>query len=48
MTEPTELSGIAEAARLLDDQTQQLTPVPAWLNEVGGTELPPNPPDPRK
>jgi hypothetical protein len=40
MTEPIDLAGMAEAARLLDDQTQQIMPVPAWLDESTGNELP--------
>lgn len=39
MTEPTDLPGIAEAARLLDDQTQQLMPVPVWLDGASENEL---------
>jgi len=39
MTEPIDVAGVAEAARLLDDQTQQLMPVPAWLN-ADGAETP--------
>lgn len=39
MTEPIDLPGIAEAARLLDDRTQQLMPVPAWLDETSEFEF---------
>lgn len=46
MTEPMDLPGMAEAARLLDDQTQQLTPVPVWLTDADETESPRNAPDP--
>lgn len=41
MTESIDLPGIAEAARLLDDQTQQLIAVPALLDdEEPGGDLP--------
>jgi len=30
------VSGVAEAARLLDDMTQQMIPVPPLLDEDGG------------
>ncbi|GLY70731.1 hypothetical protein [Amycolatopsis taiwanensis] len=43
MTEPIDLPGMAEAARLLDDQTQQLMPVPGWLDGGSENELPSNP-----
>jgi len=33
MTEPIDLPGLAEAARMLDEQTQQLTPVQALLDD---------------
>jgi hypothetical protein len=33
MTDRDESASLAEAARLLDDRTQQLTPVPALLDE---------------
>ncbi|UIJ59577.1 hypothetical protein LWP59_37085 [Amycolatopsis acidiphila] len=33
MTDRNETPGMADAARLLDDMTQQLTPVPAFLDE---------------
>lgn len=38
MKDQTEPSGVAEAARLLDDMTQQLIPVPAFLEEQTITE----------
>ncbi|GAA5161753.1 MULTISPECIES: hypothetical protein [Amycolatopsis] len=38
MTDRNDSPGIAEAARLLDDMTQQLTPVPAFLDEETITE----------
>ncbi|WP_166462926.1 hypothetical protein [Amycolatopsis acidicola] len=38
MTDRTEAPGVAEAARLLDDMTQQMTPVPALLDEHEVTE----------
>jgi hypothetical protein len=33
MTDRNDSPSVAEAARLLDDMTQQLTPVPAFLDE---------------
>lgn len=33
MTDRNETPGVADAARLLDDMTQQLIPVPAFLDE---------------
>ncbi|WP_160148870.1 hypothetical protein [Amycolatopsis alkalitolerans] len=38
MTDRNEIPGMADAARLLDDMTQQLTPVPAFLDEQVITE----------
>lgn len=38
MIDPRDTPGVAEAARLLDDVTQQLTPVPALLDEETRTE----------
>jgi hypothetical protein len=38
MTDRNETPGMAHAARLLDDMTQQLTPVPAFLDEQAITE----------
>jgi hypothetical protein len=44
MTDRNETSGVANAARLLDDMTQQLTPVPAFLDEQPITERIEHPP----
>ena len=38
MIDPRDTPGVAEAARLLDDMTQQLTPVPALLDEETHTD----------
>ncbi|HVV13298.1 hypothetical protein [Amycolatopsis sp.] len=38
MTDRTDTPSVAEAARLLDDMTQQMTPVPALLDEHEVTE----------
>ncbi|MTD56026.1 hypothetical protein [Amycolatopsis pithecellobii] len=38
MTDRNETPGMADAARLLDDCTQQLIPVPAFLDEQTTTE----------
>ncbi|HET6504774.1 MAG TPA: hypothetical protein VFG87_28830 [Amycolatopsis sp.] len=45
MTEPNDPPGMAEATRLLDDQTQQLMPVPVWLNELPGDDSAWRPPE---
>jgi hypothetical protein len=34
MTEPIDTEAMAEAARLLDDQTQQMMPIPVWLSDT--------------
>lgn len=34
MTEPIDSKAMAEAARLLDDQTQQMMPIPVWLSDT--------------
>lgn len=36
MKDQRETPGVAEAASLLDDETQQMTPVPALLDEQPG------------
>jgi hypothetical protein len=45
MTDRNDSPSVAEAARLLDDMTQQMTPVPAFLDEhtvsEPAEELPP-------
>ncbi|WAL65936.1 hypothetical protein ORV05_34635 [Amycolatopsis cynarae] len=46
MSDRTESAGVAEAARLLDDMTQQMTPVPPVLDE-GPSAEPDRPTRPR-
>lgn len=38
MTEPIDTEAMAEAARLLDDQTQQIMPIPVWLSDTESLE----------
>jgi hypothetical protein len=38
MTNQKDSSGLAKAARLLDDRTQQMTPVPSVLDQSADTE----------
>lgn len=38
MTEPIDTEAMAAAARLLDDQTQQIMPIPVWLSDTENLE----------